>query len=84
MIKINLPNPLEMSIPSFFAQMRIALKAAEKSYEEMKKAVDPEKVEDMFVAFHHPSELEQEIDKKGVDWYGNEKAMELYIEINEG
>ena len=35
MIKINLPNPREMSIEEFFAQMRIALKSAEKSYQEM-------------------------------------------------
>jgi hypothetical protein len=40
MIKINLPNPREMSITEFFAQMRIALKSAEKSYEEMVKGVE--------------------------------------------
>jgi hypothetical protein len=40
MIKINLPNPREMSVPEFFAQMRIALKSAEKSYEEIIKDVD--------------------------------------------
>ena len=40
MIKINLPNPREMSIAEFFAQMRIALKSAEKSYEEMKKGME--------------------------------------------
>ena len=40
MIKINLPNPREMSISEFFAQMRIALKSAEKSYEEIKKGVE--------------------------------------------
>ena len=40
MIKINLPNPREMSVLEFFAQMRIALKSAEKSYEEIIKGLD--------------------------------------------
>ena len=40
MIKINLPNPREMSITEFFAQMRISLKAAEKSYEEMIRGIE--------------------------------------------
>ena len=40
MIKINLPNPREMSITEFFAQMKIALKSAEKSYEEMIKGIE--------------------------------------------
>lgn len=40
MIKINLPNPREMSTSEFFAQMRIALKSAEKSYEEMVRGVE--------------------------------------------
>lgn len=40
MIKINLPNPREMSITEFFAQMRIALKSAEKSYEEMIRGIE--------------------------------------------
>lgn len=40
MIKINLPNPREMSITEFFAQIRIALKSAEKSYEDMIKGIE--------------------------------------------
>lgn len=40
MFKINLPNPREMDATEFFAQMKIALKSAEKSYEEMTKGVE--------------------------------------------
>ena len=40
MIKINLPNPREMTVLEFFAQMKIALKSAEKSYEEIIKSID--------------------------------------------
>ena len=40
MFKINLPNPSEMSIPEFLTQMKIVLKATEKSYEEMVKGIE--------------------------------------------
>ena len=67
MITINLPNPNEMSIPSFFAQMRIALKAAEKSYEEIEKATDPEQEDRPYILFGLPVVLENELEDKGID-----------------
>ena len=45
-IKVNLPNPYEMSPEQFFAQMRISLKAAEKTYQEANKNLTEEQIEE--------------------------------------
>jgi hypothetical protein len=47
MIKINLPNPREMTVPEFFAHMKIALKSAEKSYEEIIKGLEPIEIDNI-------------------------------------
>ena len=58
MIKINLPNPRGMSTPEFFAQMRIALKSAEKSYEEMIKGIELTEENNPWISFRMLNELE--------------------------
>ena len=41
-LKVNLPNPQEMTAEQFFAQMRISLKAAEKTYQQTIKSLTEE------------------------------------------
>lgn len=43
-MKISLPNPWETTPEEFFAQTRIALKALEKTYEEMSKGLTEEEI----------------------------------------
>ena len=45
-LKVNLPNPYEMTPEQFFAQMRISLKAAEKTYQEAIKNLTKKELED--------------------------------------
>jgi len=81
MIKINLPNPNEMSIPSFFAQMRIAIKAAEKSYEEMMKVKDPEGDSDYpYILWRLPDILMNRIEETEID-PTDEDFQKLSLEI---
>ena len=40
MFKISLPNPSDYNVPEFLKQMRIVLKCAELSYEEMVKELE--------------------------------------------
>ena len=85
MIKINLPNPREMSTAEFFAQMRIALKSAEKSYEEMIKGLDLNEDNTPWISFRienleeistSPSAEKPQIDTAEDEW------QNVYLEID--
>ncbi len=93
MIKINLPNPREMTVPEFFAQMKIALKSAEKSYEEIIRGLDEEekknKDNDPWISFrigeldsllsYHP-EVKMNVSEIQ-DFLAEDEAQELTILI---
>ncbi len=82
MIKINLPNPREMSIAEFFAQMRVALKSAEKSYEEMVKGVDLNNEENVpWISFRLNDLVNKEIEDKGLET-SEDNFQELYLQID--
>lgn len=81
MIKINLPNPNKMSIPEFFAQMRIALKSAEKSYEEMVKGIELNDNNALWIYF----EFNDEKIKSRLDNFEDndfENRQDIRLEIN--
>lgn len=50
-LKVNLPNPYELDPEHFFAQMRIALKAAEKTYQEATRGLTEEELQDYWLSF---------------------------------
>ncbi|HEC66815.1 MAG TPA: hypothetical protein ENI23_16190 [bacterium] len=50
-LKVNLPNPYEVDAEQFFAQMRIALKAAEKTYQEAIKGLTEEEMRNFWLGF---------------------------------
>ena len=50
-LSINLPNPFELEVEQFFAQMRIALKSAEKSYQQAINGLTAEEVENIYIKF---------------------------------
>lgn len=81
MIKINLPNPYEMSIPEFFAQMRIALKSAEKSYEEMVKGVELNNDNTPWISFEfNNEEIKSRLDE--FEDSGFENRQDIRLEMN--
>ena len=95
MIKINLPNPREMSITEFFAQMKIALKSAEKSYEEIIKGLDLTnanaddipwisfRVENLERMINLPSRVVGFIEKATIDdFFAEDESQEIYLEID--
>lgn len=92
MIKINLPNPREMSITEFFAQMRIALKSAEKSYEEMIKGIELTEETTPWASFRItnidkllalPSKIDGFISKESVDEFTCEDdSQEICLELD--
>ena len=91
MIKINLPNPREMSITEFFAQMKIALKSAEKSYEEMIKGIELTDDNQPWVSFrldnrerliNLPSRVDGFVEKATLDdFFAEDDSQEIYLEI---
>lgn len=50
-LKVNLPNPYELEPEQFFAQMRIALKAAEKTYQEAIRGLTEEDIQNHWLSF---------------------------------
>ena len=95
MIKINLPNPREMSVAEFFAQMKIALKSAEKSYEEIIKGLDLTnanaddipwisfRVENLERMINLPSRVVGFIEKATIDdFFAEDESQEIYLEID--
>ena len=84
MLKVNFPSPYEdgTDIKQFFALMRVALKAAEKTYEEAVKGLTNEDKEDFFLRFNNAfqveekaKELQEELDP---DY---SKTQEVWLEI---
>ncbi len=91
MIKISLPNPREMSITEFFAQMRIALESAEKSYQEMVRGIELNEDNTPWISFR----IENIKDLLGGDEQSHSKlhnaldnfickdeSQEIYLEID--
>jgi hypothetical protein len=76
--KIDLPNPFEGTPEEFFSQMRIVLKACEKSYQEMVKNLTDEQKEEMskwlYIAFRHPT-LEDAMDEADPDMAERQKIQ---------
>ena len=56
-LKVNLPNPYQLKAEEFFAQMRIALKAAEKTYQQAVKGLTEEEKKNFWLGFEF-TELE--------------------------
>ena len=64
----------------FFAQMRIALKACEKAYEQATKDLTDEEKEEFWLTYNHPTIPEAEIDK--IDPNGVEiQKLELQLRV---
>lgn len=69
-LKVNLPNPYELDAEQFFAQMRISLKAAEKTYQESIKNLPEENKKDVSFYFSLPEfgeeleEIDENCDKR--------------------
>ena len=85
-LKVNLPNPDDMSIEQWFSQMRISLKAAEKAYQEALKNLTEELREkqkgkfserEIWIHFELPSI--PDIDKVDRDY---DKRQNVQITIN--
>jgi len=69
-LKVNLPNPQEVNPIEFFAQMRIALTAAEKTYQQAIRGLTSEEVKDFWLSFECSllQKIEEdEIIKKRID-----------------
>lgn len=75
-IKIQLPDPYDVSAEEFFSQARISLKAAERTYQESIKDLTDEEKDNIFIAFRHSDELEKKLITS--EW---EAEQELYIEV---
>lgn len=86
MFKIQLPSPEEMSIPTFFAQMRIAITAAEKSYQSMVKGKEPSKDDDPWIRFENDEEIMSAVDKIGdnevIVENSDDAWQKIYLVIN--
>lgn len=85
-LKVNLPSPYEdgTDIKQWFALMRVALKAAEKTYEEAVKGLTDEEIKNLwyvrfgssFMELPEVKKLEEEVDGE------YEKSQEIWIEFN--
>ena len=85
-LKVHLPSPYEdgTDIKQFFALMRVAIKAAEKTYEEAIRGLTEEEKENFYLRFNNAfneeekvKKLEEEIDP---DY---SKTQEVWLEINQ-
>lgn len=78
--KVSLPNPDNGTPEEFFTQIRIVIKACEKSYQEMTKDLTQEEKEKSFyLAFRYPT-LEDKMDK--IDSDMNER-QNIELELNQ-
>jgi len=73
-LKVNLPDPYELEAEHFFAQMRIALKAAEKTYQEVIRGLTKEEIENFYLGF--------ELTKIEATEEGREKLNEIDIDCD--
>ena len=89
MFKIQFPNPSEMSILQFCSQMRVAIKVAERAYEEM---VKEDAINKPYLVFRPSCNIETLLEDSRVkktirdeevnaydEWV---EEQELYLEIN--
>lgn len=83
-LKVHFPNPYEddTNIKQFFALMRVALKSAEKTYEEVIKGLTEEEKSNFYLRFNNAfneleeiKKLEEELDP---DY---SKTQEIWLEI---
>jgi hypothetical protein len=75
MFKIALPNPseFEYDFKSYFAQMKIAIKAAEKSYEQLTKNLTEEQLKDyLYITYRFPK----------IDLYSREQDNEGNVKVH--
>ena len=85
-LKVHLTSPYEdgTDIKQWFALMRVALKAAEKTYEEKVKGLTEKQIENVFIRFSSEFMVLPEVRKiedNLDDHYC--KSQEVWLEINE-
>lgn len=85
-IKIQLPNPDDYQyaggVEKFFTQMRISLKAVEKTYQEAVKDLPEEDKDTVFLSFRHAnSNCAEAIQKLMDDGEIDRQDQELFIEV---
>lgn len=83
-LKVHFPSPYEdgTDIKQFFALMRVALKSAEKTYEEVIKGLTEEEKSNFYLRFNNAfNELEetQKLEEKLDPDYS--KTQEIWLEI---
>lgn len=83
-IKIPLPNPDDVSAEQFFAQMRISLKAAEKSYQlavnNLTKEKDGKEPEKPWLRFRLRNDIEEKLEEMIPD--SSNDIQEIYLGVN--
>ena len=85
-IKIQLPNPDDYQyaggVEKFFTQMRISLKAAEKTYQEASKDLPDNQKSEVFLSFKHANaDCENAIQELSDSGMIERQDQELFIEV---
>ena len=85
-IKFQLPNPDDYTtaMEQWFTQMRISLKAAEKTYQEMVKGLTEEETENICIDIGVPFERQAELLKTDMDSDDNPREFihnNLFIRV---
>lgn len=85
-LKVHFPSPYEdgTDIKQWFALMRVALKSAEKTYDELVKDMTPEVKKTLYLRFNNSfmeipqiKELEEKVDGE------YSKSQDIWLEINQ-
>jgi len=80
-MKLQLPNPDDVSAEQWFAQMRIVLKAAEKMYQEMVANLKKEGSEEVpWIRFDLSEKLKEEC-VKGIPEVDEDMQSKLFIQV---
>lgn len=80
LFKIGLPNPYQSTPKEFFTQIRIAIKATEKAYEEATKNLTEEEKENYWIGFYQPDLSQSLKEKLDLDTYAEEaQDIELHF-----
>lgn len=85
-IKIQLPNPddyqYDGGVAKFFTQMRISLKAAEKTYQEAVKDLPKENTDNVYLSFRHADNKVAEVISELMDSGEIDRQdQELFLEV---
>lgn len=83
-LKVHFPSPYEdgMDIKQFFALMRVALKSAEKTYDEVVKGLTEEEKSNFYLRFNSKFNEEEKVKKLEEEIDPNySKTQEVWLEI---